>query len=115
MKKGLLIGILFLLMLTGCTSTPVVVQDVPQYKADQVIYVVQAKYPDCTRKTSTQTLQANTMVSVTYAGNKVWKAIVTCPTGYSILGYPTVVYFYETNGSLWRGYNSETHTLSSPY
>ena len=119
MKKWWVIGFLLLILLmTGCTSSAsakYIPQDIPQYSADQVVYIVQAKYPDCVRYSS-QTIRTNTSVNVTYIGNRVWKSTITCPTGgYNINGFKgLIVYFYETNGSLWGGYDPTTKTLSSP-
>ena len=91
---------------------------VSRYSPDQVIYIVQAKYPVGYKRESTgQISQTPTSISAAYIDAMVWKVDISSPVGYHLERFGSyvwarTVYFYEGDGSLYTGYNSYNRTLT---
>ncbi len=68
--------------------------DLPDYTADQVILVAQARYPSYT------IYSGNTItpsISVEYVGESLWKVVITSPSRWVS---SITLYFNETTGAL---------------
>ena len=110
----------------GCNQPTQPQPYVPRYTADQVVYIVSAKYPVAYKRHFTenpltgvsQTImdQSPTSITASYIDTAVWKVVVDAPQGH-FLSYATLeksktLYFYESDAGLYTGYNGTNKTLS---
>ena len=102
MKRLILVVTAVLVLgIISCTPYQTERPDLPDYTADQVIAVAQARYPSYDHP-NMGTLSPS--ISVEYIGESYWRVNISFPSGYRLNGgyfiSSRTLYFNETYGSL---------------